>query len=69
MSESSRKNKDRDFSEIAKEKRPSLLSEFWCFIKYNKKWWLLPILIVLILLAVFALLSGKAIAPFIYPFF
>jgi hypothetical protein len=69
MSENPRKDKDRDFSELANDKRPSLLLEFWYFVKHNKKWWLLPILIILLILAVVALLSGKAIAPFIYPLF
>jgi hypothetical protein len=69
MSKSYRKNKDKEFSELANEKRPSLLSEFWYFVKYNKKWWLLPILIILLLLTLLVLLSGTAIAPFIYPLF
>ncbi len=57
------------FDELAKEQRSSLLSEFWLFLKYNKKWWLLPILIVLLLLGALVLLGGTAIAPFIYPLF
>jgi hypothetical protein len=57
------------FNELAKEQRSSLLFEFWLFLKYNKKWWLLPILIVLLLLGALVLLGGTAIAPFIYPLF
>ncbi len=59
----------RDFEALAKERRPSLIAEFWLFLKHNKKWWLLPILIVLLLLGLFVLLGGTAIAPFIYPLF
>ena len=44
-----------------------LLAEFWQFLKHNKKWWLLPILLALLLLGVLVVLSGTAIAPFIYP--
>ena len=69
MPESSQKNKSNEFSELAPKKRPSLLVEFWFFLKHNKKWWLLPILIVLLLLGLLVLLSGTAIAPFIYPLF
>jgi hypothetical protein len=69
MPENPRKEKDSEFSELAKEERPSLLSEFWFFLKYNKKWWLLPILIILLLLGLLVLLSGTALAPFIYPLF
>lgn len=69
MPEKSREKKDVEFSELAKEERPSLLSEFWYFLKHNKKWWLLPILIILLLLGLLVLLSGTSLAPFIYPLF
>ena len=45
----------------------SLVREFWDFMKVRKKWWLLPIIIVMVLvgsLLVFA--QGSALAPFIY---
>lgn len=48
----------------------SLLKELWLFMKVRKKWWLLPI--ILILLGVGALLvfaQGSALAPFIYTIF
>ena len=69
MSKNSEPDKQSEFRELAQEKRPSLLSEFWLFLKYNKKWWLLPILIILLLLGLLVLLGGTAIAPFIYPLF
>jgi len=44
--------------------------EFWDFIKVRKKYWLLPILIVLVLFGVLIVLSqGTAVAPFIYTIF
>ena len=58
-----------DFSELAKQKRTSLVGDFWHFLKHNKKWWLLPIIVVLLLLGLLVLLGGTAIAPFIYPLF
>ena len=48
----------------------SLLGELWAFMRVRKKWWLLPIVIVLVLvgsLLVFA--QGSALAPFIYTIF
>jgi hypothetical protein len=47
----------------------TFLSEFWGFLRYNKKWWLLPIVIVLLLLGVLVALSSTAVAPFIYALF
>lgn len=69
MSENSQKDKSKEFSELAQQKRSSIIAEFWEFLKYNKKWWLIPILIVLLILCLLVLLGGTAIAPFIYPLF
>ncbi len=69
MSENSQQEQSGEFNKLAQEKRTHLLAEFWIFLKYNKKWWLLPILIVLLLLGLLVLLGGTAIAPFIYPLF
>ena len=44
--------------------------EFWDFLKVRKKYWLLPILIVLALFGSIIVLSqGTAVAPFIYTIF
>ena len=48
---------------------PSLLMEVYGFLGANKKWWLLPIVISLSLIAVLVLLSTSAAAPFIYTLF
>jgi len=48
----------------------SLTRELWAFLKVRKKWWLLPI--ILVMLAVGALLlfaQGSVLAPFIYTIF
>ena len=46
------------------------LKEFWEFIKIRKKYWLLPILIVLLIFGGLIILSqGSAVAPFIYTIF
>ena len=48
----------------------SLLIELWRFMRARKKFWLLPILIVMFLLGGLLLLAqGSAIAPFIYTLF
>ena len=46
------------------------IKEFFEFLKVRKKYWLLPIVIVLVLLGGLIILSqGTAIAPFIYTMF
>ena len=48
----------------------SFLNEFWEFLKERKKYWLLPIIIVLVLFGGLIILSqGSAVAPFIYTIF
>jgi len=47
----------------------SLLAEAWSYMKVRKKFWLLPIILILILLALFIVLGGTAAAPFIYTLF
>jgi hypothetical protein len=58
----------QDLSELVESRQPGVLSEFWQFLTYNKKWWLLPLLIALLLLGLLVILSGSGLAPFIYPF-
>ena len=58
-----------EFQRLVKQESPGLLREFWDFLRYNKKWWLLPILVTLLLLGAFVLLTGTAFAPFIYTLF
>ncbi|MBW8884769.1 MAG: hypothetical protein JF612_08340 [Planctomycetia bacterium] len=57
-----------DFQDAAKAAAPTLVGELWDFLRHHKKWWLLPILIVLLLFGVLIFLSGTGAAPFIYTF-
>ena len=52
-----------------KQRHGNLLNHFFLQVKQNRKWWLLPLLLVMILLAVLIALSGSAAAPFIYTLF
>tara|TARA_B110000196_G_C21145672_1_gene666455 strand:- start:835 stop:984 length:150 start_codon:yes stop_codon:yes gene_type:complete len=46
------------------------IKEFWEFLKIRKKYWLLPIIVVLVLFGGIIILSqGSAVAPFIYTIF
>jgi hypothetical protein len=50
--------------------KSQVLLQLWELVKYNRKYWLLPIIIVLVLTGlalVFA--QGSALAPFLYPLF
>ncbi len=57
------------FSKEAEGKQRGALGEFCSFILHNKKWWLTPIILVLILVGFLAVLGGSGVAPFIYTLF
>ncbi|MBT4374712.1 MAG: DUF5989 family protein [Gammaproteobacteria bacterium] len=48
----------------------SFLNEFWEFLRERKKFWLLPIIFVLLLMGgLIVLTQGSAVAPFVYTLF
>ena len=46
-----------------------LLRELVGFVAHTKKWWLLPVLCMMLLFGLLMMLSGTAAAPFIYTLF
>lgn len=50
--------------------KASIIAEFWEFLRVRKKFWLLPIVVMLVFLgALIVLTQGSAVAPFIYALF
>ena len=48
----------------------SIVKEFWEFIRVNKKYWILPIVVILFLLGLLMIFAqNSAVAPFIYTLF
>ena len=68
MSKDSGKQKS-EFEKAKEEKQASLLREFVDFVLENKKWWLVPIFLVLFLFALISVIMSTGAAPFLYPFF
>ena len=49
---------------------PSLIGEFWLFLKQEKKWWMIPLIAVLLIVGVLIVFaSSSPLAPFLYPIF
>jgi hypothetical protein len=65
----SRYTNPEDFARQAQAPRPGFLSQFLYFLGHNKKWWLAPILVVLVILGGLVIIGGTAAAPFIYTLF
>jgi hypothetical protein len=58
-----------EFERASQEGRESIVAEFVYFLKTNKKWWLLPILLMMALVGAAVLAGGTGFAPFIYTLF
>jgi hypothetical protein len=58
-----------NFQRQAEQAPPGLVAEFIDFVLHNKKWALIPTIIVLLVLGLLVLLSGSGLAPFIYTLF
>jgi hypothetical protein len=60
----------QDFQKLAQsERQGNIFEELWYFMRQNKKWWLLPIVVVMLGFGLLVFLSGTAAAPFIYTLF
>lgn len=59
----------KSFAEAGEEKEGSLAGEILSLLRHNKKWWLLPILIVLLAFGLLLILGSTGAAPFIYTLF
>jgi hypothetical protein len=59
-----------DLERISQQPQPSIVAEFFDFLKHNKKWWLLPILLMVGLFGLLMIIaSTSSVAPFIYTLF
>lgn len=64
------KKPENDFEKAAaEEQRGGFIGEFIGFLRQNKKWWLVPVLIMLLVFGLLVFLSGTGLAPFIYTLF
>jgi hypothetical protein len=57
------------FEKAASAPQRSLAKDFWGYLRENKKWWLVPILLTFLLIAALLVFAGTAAAPFIYTLF
>jgi hypothetical protein len=58
-----------DFAAQAELAPRGFARELWDFLRCNKKWWLTPIILVLLVLGALMVIGGTAAAPFIYTLF
>jgi hypothetical protein len=59
----------KDLKQLSEDRSSNIISELWAFMAVNKKWWLTPIVLMLLLLGALIVLGGTGAAPFIYTLF
>jgi hypothetical protein len=59
----------KDLRELSEARSSGLIGELISFMAHNKKWWLTPIILMLLILGVLILVGGTGAAPFIYTLF
>jgi uncharacterized protein DUF5989 len=64
-----RNDTSSDFEKALSTGDGNVFSDFWYFLRHSKKWWMVPVVILLALFAALMLASGTAVAPFIYTLF
>ena len=55
--------------EAAKARDLDFIAELWGFLKATRKWWLFPIVAVIVIFSLLIFLSGTGLAPFVYTLF
>lgn len=63
------KEKKSEFESAGEAENLGIVGEFVAMLKQNKKYWLLPIIVALLLVGVLIILGGTSAAPFIYTLF
>lgn len=58
-----------EFAELVQGSRQGALGELWRLLAHNKKWWLLPIVLMLGAVGVFVVAGGSSLAPVLYTLF
>jgi hypothetical protein len=69
MTQQNESSDQQDFATQAELAPRGFAREMWDFVRVNKKWWLTPIILVLLILGALIIIGGTAAAPFIYTLF
>lgn len=67
--EQTQAQKAEEFSRQAEAPSQSFLGELWAFLREDARWWIGPVVLLLLILGAIVTLGGSAVAPFIYTLF
>jgi hypothetical protein len=57
------------FEKAAQRRSSTFVGEFWRFLRENRKWWLVPIILTLLLVAALVVVAGSGAGPLVYTLF
>lgn len=60
---------ENEFLRQGQENRTGFISEYLHMLGQNKKWWMLPLILILLGFGIMMVLSSSGVAPFIYTLF
>ena len=63
------KSSATEFEQAADGKQTGFVRGFYDLLRQNKKWWLIPLILVMVLVAALLILGGTGAAPFVYTLF
>jgi hypothetical protein len=64
-----RSSAEDELAALSARGKQGFVRELWSLLREHKKWWLTPIILVLILVGILVVLGGTGAAPFIYTVF
>ena len=67
--DTNKRPEQNEFAAASEEQNAGIISEFIYFLKTNKKYWMIPLLVTLLGLGALIILGGTSAAPFIYTLF
>ena len=62
-------NEKREFVHLGKRRPRGILREYFDYLRCRKKWWLAPVILLLLLVGLILVLGSTAVAPLIYTLF
>ncbi len=64
-----KEEKRETIEDVSENHAQGTLREFWSFLMHNKKFWLLPMVLVFLILGALIIMGGSSAAPFVYTLF
>lgn len=62
-------SQEAEFARHGRMKRSSFVSEYFYLLKTNKKWWMIPLILMFLAFGALMILTSTGAAPFIYTLF